>query len=54
MQLVEVRVSEIQPGDLWLLEGGWVVVNAIEVGHPDDRVGIDYINDGTETALINP
>jgi hypothetical protein len=42
----EVRVSEIQVGDDWFLEGSWVQVEEVHVSHPDDRVGIDYILDG--------
>ncbi len=41
--LTETRVSELQVGDLWLLDGAWVKVIAIEAAkHPDDRYGIDY------------
>ncbi len=41
-----VAVCEIQPGQEWLLEGGWVRVVAVEVKHPDDRVTIVYEQDG--------
>ena len=45
MTLHEIRVSEIRPGDEWLLEGAWVLVTAVDMGHPDDRVGIGYVID---------
>jgi hypothetical protein len=45
MTLHEIRVSEIQPGDEWLLEGAWVLVTAVEFTHPDDRVTVDYVQD---------
>jgi len=49
MTLHEIRVSEIQPGDEWLFEAGWVSVTDVEVKHPDDRVGIRYYQDGDES-----
>jgi hypothetical protein len=42
MTLHEIRVSEIQPGDEWLLDGAWVQVLTVDITHPDDHVGIDY------------
>jgi len=53
MKLIETRVSEIRPGDLWLYDGAWVAVNDIVVNHPDDRVEIDYTDDG-EADFANP
>lgn len=44
--LSNVAVSEIQPGQEWLLEGAWVRVVEVEVNHPDDRVTIVYEQDG--------
>ena len=49
MTLHEIRVSEIQPGDEWLFEAGWVSVTEVKVKHPDDRVGIRYYQDGDES-----
>jgi hypothetical protein len=43
--LHEIRVSEIQPGDEWLLEGAWVQVTAVDMDHPDDRVEVSYVID---------
>ncbi|MGE4164200.1 MAG: hypothetical protein AB7G23_20960 [Vicinamibacterales bacterium] len=46
--LSNVAVSEIRPGQEWLLEGGWVRVVEVEVKHPDDRVTIVYEQDGEQ------
>jgi len=48
MTLHEIRVSEIQPGDEWLLEAAWVHVTTVEVKHPGDQVVIRYYQDGDE------
>lgn len=47
-ELVETRVSGIQPGDLWFLEGAWVEVAVVVVKHPDDRVRVTYRQDCEE------
>lgn len=47
-EIRDVRVSEVQSGDEWLLGGGWVQVVAVELQHPDDRVGITYKMDGEQ------
>lgn len=45
--LTETRISNIQPGDLWYLEGAWVTVHATDSApYPDDRVRITYFQDG--------
>ncbi len=43
--LIETRVSDVRPGDKWFLEGAWVEVTRVDVGHPDDRVRVDYLLD---------
>lgn len=53
MRLIETRVSEIKPGDLWLYDGAWVAVHDVVVGYPDDRVEIDYTQDD-EASFANP
>jgi hypothetical protein len=53
-ELIETRVSEIRPGDLWFLEGAWVTLVDVEVQHPDDRVGVTYIQDGDDESYTNP
>jgi hypothetical protein len=41
----DVRVSELQAGQEWLLGGAWVRVVRAVVRHPDDRVAITYEQD---------
>jgi hypothetical protein len=45
-EIRDVRVSDIRPGQEWLLDGAWVAVTDVEVKHPDDRVTIEYEHDG--------
>jgi hypothetical protein len=52
LDLIETRISDVQPGDLWYLEGGWVTVDSTDPApHPDDRVAITYVVDGDPTEL---
>lgn len=44
----EIRVSELQRGQQWLLEGAWVRVVNVVVRHPDDRVAVTYEQDGEQ------
>lgn len=49
--MIETKVAEIQPGDQWLLEGAWVTVREVQVGHPDDRVTVQFEQDGEVNTL---
>lgn len=46
----DVRVSDLQPGQEWLLEGAWVRVVNVVVRHPDDRVAVTYEQDGEQAT----
>lgn len=43
LELIETRISDVQPGDLWYLEGGWVTVDSTDLGpHANGRMVITY------------
>lgn len=44
----DVRISDLRPGQEWLLDGTWVRIVRIVVRHPDDRVAITYELDGEQ------
>lgn len=48
--MFDVRVSELQRGQEWLLDGAWVRVTNVVVRHPDDRVAITYEQDGEQVT----
>jgi hypothetical protein len=54
--LLETRVSDQRPGDLWLYDGAWVTLAEVTPSpHPGDRVQLWFTQHGeTEFEFTNP
>lgn len=46
----DIRMSDLQPGMQWLLEGAWVRVVRVLARGPGDRVAVTYEQDGEQAT----